>query len=61
MQIDRNTRTHFRNRQGLVWIAVGYSALIAIVLYPALHEELSLPGRERTHAPSDVDGAIKAL
>jgi hypothetical protein len=38
--MDRNTTPHFRNHQKVVWIAIAYTGVIAIVLYPALHEEL---------------------
>jgi hypothetical protein len=34
--MERNARPHAR----LVWLASVYAAVIAIVLYPALHEEL---------------------
>jgi hypothetical protein len=30
----------FRHHRRIVWIAIVYGAVIAIVLYPALHEEL---------------------
>jgi len=30
----------FRNLRAFVWIAIAYAAVIATVLYPALHEEL---------------------
>jgi hypothetical protein len=38
---ERNTTPHLRNQRKFVWAAIAYAAVIAIVLYPALHEELS--------------------
>jgi hypothetical protein len=38
--MERNTTPHFHNYQRFVWVAIAYAAVITIVLYPALHEEL---------------------
>jgi hypothetical protein len=38
--MGRNDTAHSPNHQRIVWIAIAYAAVIAIALYPALHEEL---------------------
>jgi hypothetical protein len=39
--MERRQTAHFRDYHRFVWITIAYAAVIATVLYPAIHEELS--------------------
>ena len=38
--MERNAAAALSNCRKLVWIAIGYVAVIAVVVYPAIHEEV---------------------
>jgi hypothetical protein len=38
--MERNAVAGLSNCQKLVWIAIGYVAVLAVVVYPAIHEEV---------------------
>ena len=38
--MERNAAAALSNCRKLVWIAIGYVAAIAVVVYPAIHEEV---------------------